>query len=81
MLCCFRVSIAAANRECGDVTSRSTMEKGSTINVTFSDNIAYITINRPEQLNALTMADYEAFALALEEINERPDILVRTNSV
>ncbi|KZV91060.1 ClpP/crotonase [Exidia glandulosa HHB12029] len=46
------------------------------ITVDVKDGIATITLNRPETLNALTRADYDAFAKSLREIDQRPDVVV-----
>ncbi|KAK7467123.1 hypothetical protein VKT23_004182 [Stygiomarasmius scandens] len=48
----------------------------STVTVSVSDNIATITLNRPQSLNAITTADYDAFANSLREIDKRDDVLV-----
>ncbi|TCD64432.1 hypothetical protein EIP91_004077, partial [Steccherinum ochraceum] len=41
-----------------------------------SDGIATITLDRPKSFNALTFADYDAFASALYEIDKREDVVV-----
>ncbi|KAF8192986.1 ClpP/crotonase-like domain-containing protein [Pholiota molesta] len=48
----------------------------STVTVDISDRIATITLNRPKTLNAVTAEDYDAFANALREIDEREDVLI-----
>lgn len=48
----------------------------STITVHIADRIATVTLNRPKSLNAVTAADYDAFAGALREIDQNPDVLV-----
>ncbi|KAF9264724.1 ClpP/crotonase [Marasmius fiardii PR-910] len=48
----------------------------TTIAVSVSDGIATITMNRPKSYNAITTADYNAFANALREIDKRKDVLV-----
>ncbi|KAF5310149.1 hypothetical protein D9619_010391 [Psilocybe cf. subviscida] len=48
----------------------------STITVHIVDRIATITLNRPKSLNAVTTEDYDAFAGALREIDQNPDVLV-----
>ncbi|KAF8921353.1 ClpP/crotonase-like domain-containing protein [Mucidula mucida] len=48
----------------------------SEVIVDVSEGIATITFNRPRTLNAITQADYNAFANALREIDKRPDVVV-----
>jgi len=48
----------------------------STITVNIADKIATITFNRPKSYNAITLADYDAFANALRDIDKRDDVLV-----
>ncbi|KAF9552353.1 ClpP/crotonase [Agrocybe pediades] len=48
----------------------------STVTVNIADRIATITLNRPKTLNAITAEDYDAFANALREIDQNPDVLV-----
>ncbi|THU78637.1 ClpP crotonase [Dendrothele bispora CBS 962.96] len=48
----------------------------STVTVSVSNNIATITLNRPESYNAITTADYDAFANSLREIDKRDDVLI-----
>ncbi|EIN07424.1 ClpP/crotonase [Punctularia strigosozonata HHB-11173 SS5] len=48
----------------------------STIRVDVQDRIATITLNRPASLNAITRDDYDAFAVALRDIDQRQDVLV-----
>ncbi|KAK7693612.1 hypothetical protein QCA50_003181 [Cerrena zonata] len=47
----------------------------STVEVEISQGIATITFNRPRSLNAITTADYNAFAEALREIDKRDDVI------
>ncbi|KAI0781041.1 ClpP/crotonase [Trametes elegans] len=46
------------------------------VSLDVSQGIATITFNSPKTLNAITRADYHAFALALREVDSRPDVLV-----
>lgn len=48
----------------------------SKVIVDVSQGMATITFNRPDTLNAITAEDYEAFASALRDIDQRPDVLV-----
>ncbi|KAJ7740658.1 ClpP/crotonase-like domain-containing protein [Mycena maculata] len=48
----------------------------STLTVDVADGIATITLRRPASLNAITAADYTAFANALRAIDKRDDVLV-----
>ncbi|KAI0637072.1 ClpP/crotonase [Trametes polyzona] len=54
--------------------SRVTPDSDITLEV--SQNIATITLNSPKTLNAFTRADYNAFAVALRQADERDDVLV-----
>lgn len=47
----------------------------SKVTVEISQGIATITFNRPESLNAIERADYDAFAEALRAIDKRQDVL------
>jgi len=49
----------------------------SQVKVDIADGIATITFDRPEALNSITVADYDAFGEALYEIDQRPDVVVR----
>ncbi|KAI8998732.1 ClpP/crotonase [Trametes punicea] len=48
----------------------------SSVSVEVSDRIATITFNSPKTLNAITREDYNAFAIALREVDKRDDVLV-----
>ncbi|KAG7092417.1 hypothetical protein E1B28_008773 [Marasmius oreades] len=48
----------------------------TTIAVSVYDGIATITMNRPKSYNAITTADYNAFANALREIDKMEDVLI-----
>ncbi|KAL1947757.1 hypothetical protein VTO73DRAFT_13481 [Trametes versicolor] len=41
-----------------------------------SQGIATITFNSPKTLNAITREDYDAFAVALRDVDKRDDVLV-----
>ncbi|KAI0656634.1 ClpP/crotonase [Cubamyces menziesii] len=48
----------------------------SNVTVEVSEQIATITFNSPKTLNAITQADYDAFANALRAVDARDDVLV-----
>ncbi|KAI0646951.1 ClpP/crotonase [Trametes meyenii] len=48
----------------------------SNVSVEVSQGIATITFNAPKTLNAITRADYDAFASALRQVDARRDVLV-----
>ncbi|KAI0374783.1 ClpP/crotonase [Pilatotrama ljubarskyi] len=48
----------------------------SNVSLDVSQGIATITFNSPKTLNAITRADYDAFATYLREVDKRDDVLV-----
>ncbi|KAI0361985.1 ClpP/crotonase [Trametes cingulata] len=48
----------------------------SNVSLDVSQGIATITFNSPKTLNAITRADYDAFARFLREVDKREDVLV-----
>ncbi|KAI0336424.1 ClpP/crotonase [Cubamyces sp. BRFM 1775] len=48
----------------------------SNVSYEVSEHIATITFNSPRTLNAITRADYDAFAVALRAVDARDDVLV-----
>jgi enoyl-CoA hydratase/carnithine racemase len=49
---------------------------GATLELTVADGIAWLTLNRPEKLNALDRATVRALAEALDVVRERGDVRV-----
>jgi enoyl-CoA hydratase len=46
------------------------------LDVTIADGVAWLTLNRPEKLNALDRSTVRALATALDELRERSDVRV-----
>jgi enoyl-CoA hydratase len=49
---------------------------GATLELAIADGIAWLTLNRPEKLNALDWPTIRALADALDEVRERADVRV-----
>jgi enoyl-CoA hydratase/carnithine racemase len=58
----------------GDLPAGAATGDDGSVDVTVESNIAVITLNRPDKLNALTLLMVRAFRAACAELDERPDV-------